>query len=74
MQLLTMHQNTLSHHPLAVDRYAGLDPNYQYSKAQLAHYAPDPEKHKRFLPRLSRKDRSSYADPQVEQEFFEEVR
>ncbi|KAL6781857.1 hypothetical protein ACKKBF_B09710 [Auxenochlorella protothecoides x Auxenochlorella symbiontica] len=56
-----------------VDRYAGLDPNYQYSKAQLAHYAPDPEKHKRFLPRLSRKDRSSYADPQVEQEFFEEA-
>ena len=55
------------------DRFADLDPTQEYSKAQLAHYAPDPEKHKRFLPRLSRKERGSYALPEVEEEFLEEV-
>lgn len=41
-----------------------------YTKRQAAWISPDPEKHKHFLPKMSRKERGSYAMDAVREEFL----
>lgn len=48
-------------------------PASAYTKRQNAHLSPDPEKHKHFLPRLSRKELGSFADEQFAREFADEL-
>jgi hypothetical protein len=60
-------------------RPEGSDPSFEdlvaqgYTKRQAAHIRRDPAKHARFLPRLSRKERGSYADPAAAEQFGQEV-
>jgi hypothetical protein len=44
-----------------------------YSARQAAYIRRDPEKHKHFLPRLSRRERGGYSDPGVAEQFGREV-
>lgn len=44
-----------------------------YTKRQAAWLKPDPEKHKYFIPKLSRKERGSYSNPKFAQKFAEEM-
>lgn len=44
-----------------------------YTKRQAAWLNPDPEKHKHFLPRLSRKELGSYNSEGVAEEFAREI-
>lgn len=45
-----------------------------YSRRQRAYLGADPQKYKHFKPALSRRERGSFADASVAQEFEEEVR
>lgn len=59
-----------------IERPAGPPPSYEdlvaagYTKRQAAWINPDPEKHKHFLPKMSRKERGSYAMAAVREEFL----
>ena len=44
-----------------------------YTERQVAWLAPDPEKPKRFLPRLSRKEKAMYNAREVAQDFIQEI-
>lgn len=44
-----------------------------YSRRQRAYLGADPDKYKHFKPRLSRRERGSFADASVAAEFEEEV-
>ena len=57
----------------------GLDPPHEldmslYTKRQRALLGEDPERYKRFFPRLSRRERGGYNDPEAAEEFDVEVR